>query len=143
MPLLEFVKLLLDVKEGLLPLCCPQHLLHVALVQMVTWPLFCHLLICLWDKVFLCSPGWPRTHNSPMSAFQVVGVQACTICLASFISENNTQPPNFSSKTCLNLELLFLYCKATANPSSDLSSSSFLLHRPRKLKFTKAQAHHT
>lgn len=40
MPLLEFGKLPLDIKKELLPLCCPQRLLHVAHTQMVTWPLF-------------------------------------------------------------------------------------------------------
>lgn len=38
MPLLEFAKTLPDIEEGLLPPCCPQHLRHVALMHMVTWP---------------------------------------------------------------------------------------------------------
>jgi hypothetical protein len=31
-----------------------------------------------WDKVWLCSLGWPPTHNPPASAFQVLGLGVCT-----------------------------------------------------------------
>jgi hypothetical protein len=27
-----------------------------------------------WDKVMLCSPGWPGAHNPPASAFWVLGL---------------------------------------------------------------------
>lgn len=133
MPLFEFVKLLLAIKEGLLPLRCPQHLFHAARIQVLNWPLFCHLFIWLWDK----DQGWPHVHSSPVSALQVLGIQACTTYLTNFIAENN--PPNFSSKTHLNLETFFLYCKPIVNPSSGLCPVMTSLPRlfsfisPRKL----------
>ena len=47
---------------------------------------FC-LFVCFWDRVSLCSPGWPGTHsvdqagleltNPPASASQVLGLKAC------------------------------------------------------------------
>ena len=137
MPLFDFVKLLVAIKEGLLPLRCPQHLLHTALIQVVNWPLFCHLFIWLWDKFFLWNQGWLHVHSSPVSALQVLGIQACTTCLTNFIAENN--PPNFSSKTHLNPETFFLYCKPIVNPSSVLCPVMTSLPRlfsfisPRKL----------
>jgi hypothetical protein len=36
-----------------------------------------------WDRVLLCSPGCPQTHNPPASASQVQGLQLCTIKLSS------------------------------------------------------------
>jgi hypothetical protein len=31
-----------------------------------------------WERVSLCSLGWLWTQNPPASAFQVLGLQACT-----------------------------------------------------------------
>jgi hypothetical protein len=31
-----------------------------------------------WDRVSLCSPRWPQTHNPPASASCMLGLQACT-----------------------------------------------------------------
>jgi hypothetical protein len=37
----------------------------------------------LWDKVLLCSPDWPWTHNPTASASQVLGLQICTTTSSS------------------------------------------------------------
>jgi hypothetical protein len=34
-----------------------------------------------WDHISLCTPGWPRTHNPPASAFWVLGLQVWTTML--------------------------------------------------------------
>lgn len=45
--------------------------------------------ICLspCDKDSMCSPACPSTHDPPVSALQVLGLQACTTML---IIQNNT-----------------------------------------------------
>jgi hypothetical protein len=35
-----------------------------------------------WDRISLCSPGWPQTLNSPASASWVLGLVACATHLA-------------------------------------------------------------
>jgi hypothetical protein len=43
------------------------------------------LFICLFrDRVWLCRPGWPQTHNPPTSASRVLGLQACPILPGPF-----------------------------------------------------------
>jgi hypothetical protein len=32
------------------------------------------LLFCFWDRIALCIPGWPQTHHSPASAYQVAEI---------------------------------------------------------------------
>jgi hypothetical protein len=35
--------------------------------------------LLIWDKLSLCSPGWPQTHDSVASPFWVLGLQAWAI----------------------------------------------------------------
>jgi hypothetical protein len=45
-----------------------------------TWNFFGNSLLfylLFWDRVSLCTPGWPWTHNPPASAFWILGFQAC------------------------------------------------------------------
>jgi hypothetical protein len=39
--------------------CVPQHLA---------------MLFCFWDRISLCNPGCPQTHNPSSSAFWVLGL---------------------------------------------------------------------
>jgi hypothetical protein len=35
------------------------------------------LFLFFWDRVSLCDPAWPQTHNPPVSASSVLGLQMC------------------------------------------------------------------
>jgi hypothetical protein len=36
------------------------------------------VFVYFWDKILLCSLGWPPTSGPPVSASQVLELQACT-----------------------------------------------------------------
>jgi hypothetical protein len=55
-----------------------------------------------WDRVLLCSPGWPQTHDPPASVSQVLGLEVWSPCpvigfiLTSLHVENILWPESFS-----------------------------------------------
>jgi hypothetical protein len=59
------------------------------------------LTLFVWDRVFLCSPGWPRTHGPVPSASLVLGWQSSAT--TSYVPHTWSEPlPQFPKLTLVS-----------------------------------------
>jgi hypothetical protein len=105
----------------------------------------CYLFSCLvihfWDKISLCTPGWPQICSLPASASQMLGLQECTTAWlrVHFMGDSNTM--------CVALSLIMVkqhlmdkQCLAKFSTKQRMNAVWFLSQEvPRKDKFTKME----